>query len=181
MLFKNTNRRVTIDLIKTNVNTLVELSWCGVTIMTTFDEMLDVEENVIASCSTGGKIPLSDVNEELGCNYASREEQMLCFTKDFPLEFVIEETNRSIKGRVVYRADFLLTPVMDEEEQEEVPKSVSDSPFSSSGLFKKDIILCDLSNLKDYVRDNFMDHHDTSVALGYLDVIYEKVSNLEVK
>lgn len=161
----------------------IELSWCGVLTNLSFNDVILVEDEVVKACALGDKVSVADVGEMLGVKYFSNEEMKTYFTKDFTLEFIVEETSNKIDGQEIYRLEFNTRPVMDEEEeeQEKVDELVSDSLSSLDPTFKKNDILFDLSNLKDYVRDNFMDHHDTSVALDFLDVIYEKVSNLEVK
>lgn len=143
----------------------IELSWCGVLTNMSFNDILLVEDEVVQACAFGEKVSAADVSESLGVKYFTNEEMKTYFTKDFTLEFIVEETNKRVGCQVIYRLEFNTRPVMDEKEEQDL---------------KKNVILCDLSNLKEYVRDNFMDGHDTSVVFGHLDEIYEKVSNLEV-
>lgn len=160
----------------------IELSWCGVLTNMSFNDILLVEDEVVQACAFGEKVSAADVSESLGVKYFTNEEMKTYFTKDFTLEFIVEETNKRVGCQVIYRLEFNTRPVMDEkEEQEEAPELVSDSLFSPNrNTLIKESILSDISVLTDYVRDNFMDWHDTSVVLGRLDVIHEKVSNLEV-
>ena len=160
----------------------IELSWCGVITNLSFNDVILVEDKVVKACALGDKVSVADVGEMLGVKYFSNEEMKTYFTKDFTLEFIVEETSNKIDGQEIYRLEFNTRPVMDEEEeQEEANELTSDSLFSLDRTFEKNDILFDLSNLKEYVRDNFVDSHSTFIVFDYLDKIYEKVSNLEVK
>lgn len=182
MLYRISDRNQYTNPIWMEAKRYIELSWCGVLTNMSFNDILLVEDEVVKACALGDKVSAADVGELLGLKYFSNEEMKTYFTKDFTLEFIIEETNKTVECQKIYRLEFNTRPVMDEEEQEEeVPELVSNSLSRPNPALKKNFILCDLYNLKDYVRDNFTDSHSTFMVLDYLDKIHEKVSALEVK
>lgn len=186
MLYRINDRNQYTNPMSMEAKRYIELSWCGVLTNMSLNDILLVEDEVVKVCALGDKVSAADVNELLGVKYSTNEEMKTYFTKDFTLEFIIEETNKRIECQKIYRLEFNTRPVMDEDEEqeEEDDELVSNSlsrPSPNRNTLIKESILSDISVLTDYVRDNFMDWNDTSVVLGRLDVIHEKVSNLEVK
>lgn len=169
----------------------IELSWCGVLTNLSFNDIFLVEYEVVKACALGDKVSAADVSEMLGVKYFSNEEMKTYFTKDFPLEFIVEETNKKIDCQKIYRLEFNTSPVMDEDEQEEEEQGkvdtadvlndlVSDSLFSPNRTLKKDIHK-ELLDLKYWVRD-FADigSTDGETLLDRLDKVINMVHELEV-
>lgn len=182
MLYRISDRNQYTNPIWMEAKRYIELSWCGVLTNLSFNDIILVEDEVVKACALGDKVSAADVSESLGVKYFTNEEMKTYFTKDFTLEFIVEETNKKIDCQKIYRLEFNTRPVMDEEEeQEEVPELVSDSLFSPNRTLKKDIHK-ELLDLKYWARD-FADigNTDGETLLDRLNKIINMVCELEVR
>ena len=180
MLYRINNCVQYADPIWMETKRYIELSWCGVLTNMSFNDILLVEDEVVQACAFGEKVSAADVSESLGVKYFTNEEMKTYFTKDFTLEFIVEETNKRVGCQVIYRLEFNTRPVMDEK-QEEVPELTSDSLFSPNRTLKKDIHK-ELLDLKYWARD-FADigNTDGETLLDRLNKIINMVCELEVR
>lgn len=119
MLYRINNCVQYADPIWMETKRYIELSWCGVLTNMSFNDILLVEDEVVKACALGDKVSAADVSESLGVKYFTNEEMKTYFTKDFTLEFIVEETNKKIDCQKIYRLEFNTRPVMDEEEEQE--------------------------------------------------------------
>lgn len=159
-----------------------ELIWAGVTRFMSYRQLAEIEGEVRKACALGDNISLADVciffGIEPGC-----DDDKLFFTQDFPLEFVIRESNEELLGASgpckVWIVDFDYSPVMIEEEQEEPEKEKPMNLKLKQYYEDRSNILDDLSELKKYMYDNFFGG-PTREVMDAIDHIYAEVSNLEV-
>lgn len=155
-----------------------ELIWAGVTRFMSYRQLAEIEGEVRKACALGGNISLADVCRFFGIEPGCDDEKLF-FTQDFPLEFVIRESNEELLGASgpckVWIVDFDYSPVMIEEEEEKQEKQ------EKLSVDNWDVIFSDLEAIKDFVCQNFYDAYNKACLLDKLDALSTKINKLEVK